>query len=69
MDVGRDDAGQFILDATVGITGDQRQLQFREPPDYEWPGDANGDSVYKVTLVADDTKGGVAKRGGNRVRG
>ena len=57
-----DDAGQFILDATVGKTGDQRQLQFREPPDYEWPGDANGDSVYKVILVADDNKGGVTRR-------
>ena len=56
------DAAQFILDATVGITGDQRQLQFRQPPNYEAPGDANGDSVYKVTMVASDTKGGVAKR-------
>ena len=56
------DAAQFILDATVQITGDQRQLQFRQPPNYEAPGDANGYSVYKVTMVADDTKGGVVKR-------
>ena len=56
------DAAQFILDATVRITGDQRQLQFRQPPNYEMPGDANGDSVYKVTMVASDGKGGVHKR-------
>ena len=31
-------------------------------PDYEAPTDANGDSVYKVTLVATDSSGAVARR-------
>ena len=56
------DAAVFILDATVGATGDPRELQFRQAPDYESPLDADWDSVYKVTLVASDGKGGVDKR-------
>ena len=32
-------------------------LSFRKAPDYEKPGDEDGDNVYEVTLVATDTNG------------
>ena len=35
-------------------------LTFEAPPDFEMPGDANGDNVYEVTVVAADASG---KRG------
>ena len=37
-------------------------LKFKTPPDYENPTDVGWDSVYKVVLVATDSKGGEAKR-------
>ena len=48
-----EDAGQFQLIGTVG-----RTLVFRNQPDYEDPADANGDNVYKVTVVTFDGDGG-----------
>ena len=37
-------------------------LVFTNPPDYEMPTDANGDSVYKVILVARDSLGAESTR-------
>ena len=48
-----EDAGEFQLIGTVG-----RTLVFRNQPDYESPADANGDNVYKVTVVTFDGDGG-----------
>ena len=48
-----EDAGQFQLIGTVG-----RTLVFRNQPDYENPADADGDNVYKVTVVTFDGDGG-----------
>ena len=48
-----EDAGEFQLIGTVG-----RTLVFTTQPDYENPADANGDNVYKVTIVAIDNDGG-----------
>ena len=47
-----EDAGQFQLVGTVG-----RTLVFTTQPDYENPADADGDNVYKVTVVAIDNGG------------
>ena len=47
-----EDAGQFQLIGTVG-----RTLVFTTQPDYETPADADGDNVYKVTVVAIDNEG------------
>ena len=47
-----DDAGEFQLIGEVG-----RTLVFTNQPDYENPADADGDNVYKVTVVAIDNKG------------
>ena len=43
---------QFQLIGTVG-----RTLVFTTQPDYENPADADGDNVYKVTVVAIDNGG------------
>ena len=51
-----EDAGEFQLIGTVG-----RTLVFTAQPDYENPADANGDNVYKVTVVAIDNDGGIGK--------
>ena len=48
-----EDKGQFQLIGTVG-----RTLIFRNQPDYETPADADGDNVYKVTVVTLDGHGG-----------
>ena len=48
-----EDAGEFQLIGNVG-----RTLVFRNQPDYENPADANGDNVYKVTVVTLDGHGG-----------
>ena len=36
----------------IGTVG--RTLVFRDAPDFEEPADADGDNVYKVTVVAID---------------
>ena len=43
----------------TGLEG--RTLVFRDAPDFENPADANGDNIYKVTIVATDYEGGVGK--------
>ena len=48
-----EDKGQFQLIGNVG-----RTLVFTTQPDYENPADANGDNVYKVTVVTFDGEGG-----------
>ena len=48
-----EDKDQFQLIRTEG-----RTLVFRNQPDYENPADANGDNVYKVTVVTFDGDGG-----------
>ena len=48
-----EDKDQFQLIGTIG-----RTLVFRNQPDYETPADANGDNVYKVTVVTLDGNGG-----------
>ena len=48
-----EDKGQFQLIGTVG-----RTLVFTTQPNYENPADADGDNVYKVTVVAIDNEGG-----------
>ena len=51
-----EDAGEFQLIGTVG-----RTLVFTTQPDYENPADADGDNVYKVTVVAIDDRGGIGR--------
>ena len=48
-----EDKDQFQLIGNVG-----RTLVFRNQPDYETPADADGDNVYKVTVVTLDGDGG-----------
>ena len=48
-----EDKEQFQLIGNVG-----RTLVFRNQPDYETPADADGDNVYKVTVVTFDGDGG-----------
>ena len=48
-----EDKDQFQLIGEVG-----RTLVFRNQPDYETPADADGDNVYKVTIVTLDGDGG-----------
>ena len=58
------DAAVFVLNKIAG-PDEPRELIFNPvntSPDYEAPTDANGDSVYKVTLVATDSSGAVARR-------
>ena len=51
-----EDKDQFALTQTnLGLTDEPVAVVFDSPPDYENPTDANGDSVYKVTLVATDS--------------
>ena len=46
-----DDSGDFSLSSNSGAT---TMLEFRNPPDYEAPADADTDNVYEVTVVAGD---------------
>ncbi len=46
--VGGSDAARFTIDATTGA------LRFVVTPDFEAPGDTNGDNVYNVTVAAQD---------------
>ena len=52
------DYALFELSST-DLTGDDRPraIRFKNAPDFEYPGDANRDNVYKVTLVATDGSG------------
>ena len=53
-----EDADDFERTST-GLSGPDEPigLRFKNTPDYEMPTDANGDNVYKVTLVATDSVG------------
>ena len=55
-DLEGDDEALFRL---VQVTG--RTLEFNDPPNYENPLDADGDNVYKVTVVAYDNDGVAGK--------
>ncbi len=51
-----EDTGSFNLDPQTG------ELTFKQAPDFENPGDADGDNVYLVTLVVTDGNGGAQER-------
>ena len=55
-----DDASEFLI---VGPPEDAggRWITFRDKPNFEKPTDADGDNVYKVTVVATDGRGGSAE--------
>ena len=58
-----EDVDHFVLSSSgVNGPGQPIALLFREPPGYEVPSDANMDNVYKVTLIARDSDGGMAAR-------
>ena len=42
------DAGLFTIDATTG------EVRFTDAPDFEMPGDANGDNDYEIIVTASD---------------
>ena len=58
------DYSQTSADPTTGLRGPDEPiaLRFKSPPDYENPTDSNMDSVYKVTLVATDSRGATDSR-------
>ena len=59
-----EDADDFVR-SQQGLTGESDEpiaIRFQNPPDYEMPTDANGDNVYKVTLVARDSAGAEDER-------
>ncbi len=43
-----DDAALFVIDADTG------EVWFAAAPDFETPGDANGDNAYEITVTASD---------------
>jgi VCBS repeat-containing protein len=43
-----DDAALFTIDPATGV------IAFKAPPDFEKPGDADGDNIYKITISASD---------------
>ncbi len=45
------DAAKFAIDAASGV------LTFKTAPDFEHPGDANGDNIYEVSVKATDAQG------------
>ena len=68
-DLEGDDADDFVLTSTglplsTGIGGPDEpiMLRFKDSPDYENPTDSNKDSVYKVILVAKDSRGATNSR-------
>ncbi|WP_411958381.1 SdrD B-like domain-containing protein [Paracoccus homiensis] len=54
--VGGADGAAFEIDPDTGV------LTFKQSPDYENPGDADGNNSYKVIVSVDDGKGGVTTR-------
>ncbi|APZ90860.1 cadherin repeat domain-containing protein [Fuerstiella marisgermanici] len=51
-----EDTASFNIDPATG------ELTFINAPDFENPGDADGDNIYHVTLVVSDGNGGVQER-------
>ncbi|MET0392164.1 MAG: cadherin domain-containing protein [Chitinophagaceae bacterium] len=60
--VSEEDAAKFSLNTTTG------ELRFLAPPDYEQPGDGNGDNVYIVTVKASDGDSSATQRFKIKVR-
>ena len=54
--IGGADAAHFTIDSVTG------QLSFISSPDFEAPGDFDGDNVYEVTVQVDDGNGGISSR-------
>ena len=52
------DSGKF----SITSAGERATLAFEAEPDYEMPGDANGDNVYEVTVVVTDSGANTAMR-------
>ena len=59
-----DDMDDFSLSqqGLTGIADEPIAIRFANDPDFEAPTDANGDNVYKVTLVATDSAGAEDER-------
>ena len=57
------DVDHFVLSSS-GLSGPGQPiaLLFDQPPDHEAPADSNMDNVYKVTLIARDSQGGMDVR-------
>ena len=56
------DGDMFKLTATEATNdGYTETLAFKANPDFEMPGDANGDNIYEVTVVATDGDGNTAE--------
>lgn len=49
-----EDFGLFTIDPLSG------EIRFVSSPDFELPVDADGDNIYRVTVIADDGNGGLA---------
>ena len=47
------DSGKFSITPAAGDRATLKLLRLK--PDYEMPGDANGDNVYEVTVVVTDS--------------
>ena len=52
-DLAGEDAADFEIRGHPVVSGNRR-INFKTAPDYEMPADADGNNVYKVTLVATD---------------
>ena len=52
--VAGDDGDKFVIG---NANNDGGELKFRAKPDFEMPGDTNGDNVYEITVVAADAAG------------
>ena len=69
MDANDPEAEDYALfelsDTSLSGPDEPIAIRFIDPPDYESPGDANRDNVYKVTLVATD---GVRRGGRDEFR-
>ena len=48
------DAAKFELNDPDPVAAGTKVLSFKERPDFEMPGDRNGDNVYEVTVRASD---------------
>jgi glucose/arabinose dehydrogenase/Ca2+-binding RTX toxin-like protein len=50
------DTAPFEIDRTTGT------LRFLEAPDFETPGDADGDNIYRITITAEDAFGNIGSQ-------
>ncbi len=51
--IGADDDELFHIEPETGV------VSFLSPPDYESPGDANGDNIYQITVAVTDVAGNI----------